>query len=46
LPLLLTNLCTRGTDTLYSNLSMLRNQLEYSVLISVVVSVSVSDDTH
>jgi hypothetical protein len=27
LPLLLTNFCTRGTGTLYSNLSMLRNQL-------------------
>ncbi len=30
LPLLLTNFCTRGTDTLYSNLSIFRNQL-YSI---------------
>jgi hypothetical protein len=40
LPLLSTNFCTRGTDTLYSTLLMLiRNQLEYSVLMSVAVRI-------
>ena len=39
LPLLSTNFCTRGIDTLYSNLSVLINQLEYAVSISVVVRI-------